>query len=352
MKGRLWLVVRIAVSVGLLVWLLHRFNLGAIAADLRSASWQWVLAAIVLTGPVILLVSWKWQILLAAAGARERLSRLVRMNLVGGFYSEILPGEETGALVKGVILARHSQGDAVAASIVVDEILGTISVFSIALVALGLTHAFPLRLPIAIALAVMTAIFVLLLILALTPSLHGFAFGLAGRGRCWLVRRLPAWAGQPIDSAASRFRVWLAPFVDRLAVYPRRAGHLAAAFAITVVAHLGADVSVYCTMRAVGANVSLLDVCWVYAAISAVVTVPATISGFGLREGANVIILGQLGVAGSTALAVSLLSFAIGFLWSMPGALLQFGIRSEPADRLGHTGLDVPRSEAPVAARR
>ncbi len=348
MKRTIWLVARIAISAGLLAWLLHKFNLGAVAHDLTSARWQWVLGAMVLTAPVIVLVSWKWQILLAAAGTHERLARLIRMNLVGGFYSEVLPGEETGALIKGVILARYSNGDAVAASIVVDEILGTISVFSIALAALALTHPFALRVPIFVALAVMTAIFACLLVLALTPRLHGVAFGVAGSGRRLLARMLPQALAKRLDLGADRFRAWLEPFADRLVLYPRRGSHLLAAFAITVVAHLGADASVYCTMHAVGANVSLLDVCWVYAAISAVVTVPATISGFGLRESANVIILGQLGVGGSTALAVSLLSFAIGFVWSMPGALLQFGIKSGGSEN----GVDDARLEAarPVMA--
>jgi uncharacterized membrane protein YbhN (UPF0104 family) len=94
-------------------------------------------------------------------------------------------------------------------------------------------------------------------------------------------------------------------------------------------AHLLANVSVMGTMRAVQADVSYLDICWVVAAISALVTIPVTVSGFGVREGANVLILGQLGVAGSRALAVSLLAFFIGFIWSLPGGLLQFRIKSE-----------------------
>jgi uncharacterized membrane protein YbhN (UPF0104 family) len=83
------------------------------------------------------------------------------------------------------------------------------------------------------------------------------------------------------------------------------------------------------TMRAVGASVPFVDVCWVVAAISALVTIPITVSGFGIREGANIIILGQLGVPRGQALAISLLAFAIGFVWSLPGAALQFGIKSK-----------------------
>src|SRR5579884_1013909 len=192
-----WLLARIVISGGLLVFffvphpalpvigriLPRQISLGRVIDALLQASPGWLLSAALITAPVIVLVSWKWQILLEAAGVRESLGRLIRMNLVGGFYSLVLPGEETGQLAKGVILARHSQGDAVAASIVVDEILGTLSVFSIALAALALTHPFPLRLPIATALAIMLAVFLVLLTLAVVPQFHHVAR--------WLLARLP-----------------------------------------------------------------------------------------------------------------------------------------------------------------
>lgn len=314
-----WLLARIAISGGLLAWLVHRINLAAIGLNLLHASPGWVAIANVLTAPVIVLVSWKWQILLRAAGVRESLPRLIRMNLVGGFYSLVLPGEETGQLAKGLILARHSQGDAVAASIVIDEILGTLSIFTIALVALALTQSFPLRALIAGAIGFMLGVFVILLALAVLPQCHRLARSLAE----WALRLM----------RLHRVEGWLAPFWPRLASYHRQAGPMAAAFGITVLAHLVADVSVLATMRAVGAGVSFLNICWIVAAISALVTIPITVSGFGIREGANVIILGQLGVPASQALAISLLAFAIGFVWSLPGALLQFGIRSKAQAR-------------------
>ena len=350
-----WLIARIVISGGLLAMfflpplpvsipvvsrlLPHQLSLGTLAGDLVHASPGWLLAAMLLTAPVIVLVSWKWQILLQALGVRERLPRLIRMNLVGGFYSLVLPGEETGQLAKGVLLAPHSKGDAVAASIVVDEILGTLSVFTIALVALALTNPFPLRVPIAAALAIMLGLFAVALLLVVVPRFHGIARAIIERG--WPAVGLAlVWPMRPfapktaerfsarLESARTRFLAWLEPFWQRLADYHRTPLPLLAAFAITVAAHMLANVSAYSTMHAVGADVSYLDVCWIYAAISALVTIPITISGFGVREQANVRILGPLGVAPSQALAVSLLAFAIGFVWSMPGALLQFGIKS------------------------
>jgi uncharacterized protein (TIRG00374 family) len=340
-----WLLARVVISGGLLAFffvphpalpvvgrlLPRQISLGRVIDALLQASPGWLLSAALITAPVIVLVSWKWQILLQAAGRRESLGRLIRMNLVGGFYSLVLPGEETGQLAKGLILARHSKGDAVAASIVVDEILGTLSVFGIALAALAFTNPFPLRLPIALALAIMLGLFLAALFVAVAPPLHGFARAIVERP--WLT--LP-W----LDRPRARFASWLAPFWERLAEYHRQPFALVAAFLITIAAHLLADVSVVSTMNSVGAGVAYLDVLWIYAAISALVTIPITVSGFGIREGANVVILGQLGVSPERALAVSLLAFAIGFVWSLPGSVLQFGIRSKAQAR---------RAEPPAA---
>jgi uncharacterized protein (TIRG00374 family) len=344
-----WLLARIAISGGLLAWLVHGLNLATIVQRLLHASWGWLLLANLLTAPVIVLVSWKWQILLRVAGVRETLPRLVRMNLVGGFYSLVLPGEETGQLAKGVILARHSRGDAVAASIIVDEILGTLSIFSIALAALALVSPFPLRPIIAGALAFMLAVFLVLLVLAVLPRCHGLARAILRRqlpwlnaALVWLLVPLPVRGLAPkaapglerrLERARFRFVAWLEPFWERLGDYHQRPGSLVAAFGITVAAHLLANVSVLGTMRAGGVGLDFINICWFVAAVSALVTIPITVSGFGIREGANVVLLAQFGVPRDQALVVSTLAFAIGFVWSLPGALLQFGIRSKTPAR-------------------
>jgi glycosyltransferase 2 family protein len=362
-----WLLARLAISGGLLAWLVHGLNLATIGQRLLHANVGWLLAANLITAPVIVLVSWKWQILLRAAGVRERLWRLIRMNLVGGFYSLVLPGEETGQLVKGVILARHSKGDAVAASIVVDEILGTLSIFAIALVALAVTSPFPLRLPIAGALIFMLLVFLVLLVLAVLPRFHGLAQAIIARGLPWLIATLvfvlvpqpvrgrfphaaPGLAGR-LEVTRSRFVSWLQPFWDRLRLYHRQPGPLLAAFAITVAAHLVANVSVMSTMRAAGVGLDYLNICWFVAAVSALVTIPITVSGFGIREGANVILLAQFQVGREQALVVSTLAFAIGFIWSLPGAVLQFGIRSkgparQPAEPEGSGSVEAAAGSA------
>jgi len=89
-----------------------------------------------------------------------------------------------------------------------------------------------------------------------------------------------------------------------------------------------------------------LNICWFVAAVSALVTIPVTVSGFGVREGANVILLGQFGVPREQALVVSTLAFAIGFVWSLPGSLLQFGIKSKQPARPA----EAPEGATPAAA--
>jgi glycosyltransferase 2 family protein len=160
----------------------------------------------------------------------------------------------------------------------------------------------------------------------------------------------PGLAGR-LEVTRSRFVSWLQPFWDRLRLYHRQPGPLLAAFAITVAAHLVANVSVMSTMRAAGVGLDYLNICWFVAAVSALVTIPITVSGFGIREGANVILLAQFQVGREQALVVSTLAFAIGFIWSLPGAVLQFGIRSkgparQPAEPEGSGSVEAAAGSA------
>jgi uncharacterized membrane protein YbhN (UPF0104 family) len=190
----------------------------------------------------------------------------------------------------------------------------------------------------------MMALFLIALVVLVVPCFHGIARAVLERGFpfvssvcVWPVRLLAPRPAQSLarrlEAIGPRFLAWLEPFWDRLADYSRNPMPLLAAFAITVGAHLLANVSVYSTMHSAHADVSYLNVCWIYAAISALVTIPITISGFGVREQANVSILGPLGVTPERALAVSFISFSIGFIWSLPGALLQFGLKAKAPDR-------------------
>jgi glycosyltransferase 2 family protein len=72
-----------------------------------------------------------------------------------------------------------------------------------------------------------------------------------------------------------------------------------------------------------GISIGYIQLLWVVAAVSLVQSLPISIAGVGVREGAYVYLLGLQGVAEPIALALSLLIFGTQILLALMGGLLQ-----------------------------
>ncbi len=103
-RARIFLVVRIAVSVAAFAWILFRVDLSAIATAAQRVSPFAFVAACALTSVNLVVGSVRWRALLLAYGARAipPFSTLVRLNFVGFFYNTWLPGGLGGDAVRGV----------------------------------------------------------------------------------------------------------------------------------------------------------------------------------------------------------------------------------------------------------
>jgi hypothetical protein len=73
--------------------------------------------------------------------------------------------------------------------------------------------------------------------------------------------------------------------------------------------------------RSLGIEVALADWCWIFAVVSIALVLPVTIGGWGVREGAFVVLLGRFGVPAELAVALSLVVFAAGLLPALPAGL-------------------------------
>lgn len=81
---------------------------------------------------------------------------------------------------------------------------------------------------------------------------------------------------------------------------------LAKIIVVSLVAQMGLFVAVYCLTVSTGANISFLDLMTVLPVISLVASLPISIGGWGVREGAFVYGLGLLGVPMETAFLISI----------------------------------------------
>jgi uncharacterized protein (TIRG00374 family) len=316
LRDRLIAVLKIAVSVILIAYLLSRVGLANVVEVLRSASTNYVylLVALAMYFGAITLGSVKWQILLRAQSIQVPLSSLLSFTFVGLFFGNFLPTNVGGDFVRGYDLARHTRLPAeTAVSVVVDRMLGLIAfVFVAAVMALLVVYSAGQ----ADLWQVAAAASLVLLVLC-----GVFALMLSNR----LRRQVSRLFDIPLLSS-------LSPLYDRLSnalsAYRRRYTALALVFCISIVILTIGSVVNYLISLALGGGISFLHIFLFTPLITFVLLIPLSVGGIGLNQSAYVFFFNLVGVPEDKSLAMSLIMQAIIIVSSLPGGVLWWRKRS------------------------
>lgn len=300
-RNRILNVLKVLVTVvGLAIVLLTQ-DLDKALHLLRDMELQPFLGALFLFQSGLMVKAYRWGSLVWALGVEVSWWRLVGLNFVGAFFSLFLPTGVGGDAVRMYELTRDKGKTAAAiSSVLVDRFLGLFVLFAIALLALASSYELvPPEVRIFIA-----ALFV--------GSLIGAALLLQ---RTWIE----AWGRRlGLDRLLGRFRI-LRELYDSIHLYGARA--LLRSTAVSVVWNLILILGYYLLGLAVGIELSLGIYFLLVPIISALLVVPS-IGGLGIREGATVFLLKQVGVDESQALALALAYDLTLLIGALVGAVL------------------------------
>jgi uncharacterized protein (TIRG00374 family) len=316
LRDRLSTILKIAVSLGLIAYLLSRVGLSRVVEVMRSASTNYVylVIALALYFGAITVGSLKWRILLKAQKIDVPLGSLLSYTLVGLFFGNFLPTNVGGDLVRGYDLARHTSLPAeTAISVLVDRLVGLIAFVFVAVVmallvvySAGQTELWEVALAAAILLLVLCG---------------GFALILSRRLQAQ-VRRL---FDRPLLSR-------LAPMYERLSAallaYRRAYKALAQGFFISILVLTIGSVVNYLIALSLGGGISALHIFLFTPLITFVLLIPVSIGGIGLNQSAYVFFFNLVGVAEERSLAISLIMQAIIIVASLPGGIVWWRKRS------------------------
>jgi uncharacterized protein (TIRG00374 family) len=256
------------------------------------------------------LMAYRWRLILAARGYRPALSRLFVYYLIGSFFSNFVPGGSVSTDVVRMLYVNREVRDRayVVTTLLYDRFLGMF-----VLLMVGMTAAIASRsyLPAGALLYGIEAVF----IVAVLISLFLMSEYLAGRlsavaiymGRLVRLERLGEGAARVLDAMAEvrgRTDIILQTLgVSLLMRIAWTAGFVVIALAM----NLGLGVVL------IFAFIAIVDL---------IRMLPITPNGLGLREGAIVLLLGQVGITHERALMFSLLSFAPLLLLAIVGGLI------------------------------
>ena len=302
MKTKWANIVKIAVTLGLLLVVAFTLDLSQVWTALASANWADLAIALLLYQGGIVVRAYRWQALLRAFGVTASLPRLTRIYYVGMFFNSFLPSGFGGDVVRMMELSQDgAEGPLAVSTVLVDRIMGLLVLFAMALVALP----FSWRLvPPAVSLALLT------LIAAVAVGIYLFLNRPLVEA---LARRVP-----PLGKLLARPKI--AALYASFHHYDRPA--LARAAGASLVFNLSLIVTQAYLGRAVGVHLSLGYFFLFVPILSSLLTVPISISGFGVREGGYVVLFGQAGVAAPQAVAMSLLFYAVNAITGLVGGAL------------------------------
>ena len=312
-------LARIAVAAGLTLLVLWKSNPSEVLRAGRDADLRWLAAAV---GLVVLdraLMAFRWLILLRALepGTRPALWPVVRIFFVSSFVGTFLPSVG-GDVVRAWSLARLRVDAAQsAASVLMDRLLGILSLLLLGLLSLGLAGRTFASSSVLVSLAV--------------AGLFCAAAGAvifserAARPILALIRHVPGRRGQEIG----------ARLVDAVRRYARHHADLAEVLVFSVLVQVLRVVQAFCLGEAIHIAATPVDYFVFIPLILLIMLVPITVNGLGTSQVAFVWFFGQVGVTAPDAFALSVLFVALGVVGNLPGGLLY--------------GVDWRRGEAPAA---
>ena len=304
------LILKISIAAGVTVYVLSRAGLADALGELRSAQWSLVaLAAFFATIAMVLNVT-RWRMMIAAQGSDAPLATLVRLYLVGMFFNNILPSRFGADVVRAYGAAGVAAGRTRSvASVVMDRLIGAISVLILGLVAVVLR-------PSMIEGQLGQSLIVMFVGLVGVLALLMYRSERTARFRDMVLRL----SDRSVFGIRLRSRVDAA--LDAMRSYAGARGLIFRALLISLLANGLSIVNLYLYGSAVGAGVSLGDVAAIFSIILVVGLLPLSINGLGTVELAFVVLFGAMGVPESIALAIAILRRLVLLGMSLVGGVL------------------------------
>lgn len=302
---------KLAVTIGILAFLLSRVDLRTLADAIVRSFGGWLALALVANSLLLITSTWKWDRLLRAVGVTQRFGTLLRLYTIGFFFSSFLPGT-----VGGDVVRWHGASSApalrarIAATILAERLTGAMALVGLCVLLLAWHRERLATGPVLIVLGGLVAAVVAGLWLAWNPRLAKLLLR-ASRGRTASIAR-------PLHELHRA-----------LIGFPTRV--LVASVGYSAPFYAAAGLVYFLVCRAFGVELGLLEATAVQVLISLLTMLPISLGGLGLAQAGDVYLLGLLGVEAPTALGLSLLRQVIRYAYAGLGALLFLGWSGHPS---------------------
>lgn len=304
-RGPLLLAVKMAISLGLISFLFARIPFDELRATLRGADLRWIAGAAALLFASNVVGTGQWNGLLRGAGIRIPFWKVLSYYHVGLFFNNFLPANVGGDLARVLDASRYGASRATAFStVLMDRLIGTVALAGLALVTtLPAVDHFHLT----------------MVYLALV------AFFLASVGMVWAVFHpavLPA-----LERLLARVGLGgLAPAIDDLAArlhgFRDQRGLFLRLLAVALVVQVSRIFVHVCVARGLGLDIETAYFFLLVPMLAVVVSLPVSLNGIGVREGAGIVLFGLVGVGRAAAFSLQFTTYLVAVAVSLLGGVV------------------------------
>jgi uncharacterized protein (TIRG00374 family) len=283
-KGHpVWLALKTAVSLGLIVVVFWKLNLAAVWETSRHLSVVVIISVVLMFTAQTYVAAWRWWVILRHQRVEMRFLTTVRISFIGAFFNQLLPSSIGGDVARAwyVHRAGYSRGTSVI-TVLADRIYGMLLLACLAIV------FFPVLILFSVAREALLVIGVLIG----GASLALIAVFWLDRLGSWMQR----WSFVRHSGALSR--ATRAIMADGRSSTP--------VLALSLIIHTLTIVAIVILLWTVAPQVNLTLCAALVPVIMLMAMVPVSIAGWGVREGAMVYGLGLANVPREAALIVSI----------------------------------------------
>ncbi|MEW6068902.1 MAG: lysylphosphatidylglycerol synthase transmembrane domain-containing protein [Nitrospirota bacterium] len=281
-------ILKLTVSFALLYIVLSRTGTERILSILKGLNLLAFISAVFLYLFAQFISTIRWKLLLK--GERVSIKRLFSLYMIGSFFNIFLPGIIGGDAVKGIYLYQATgKGGLTLASIFMDRYLGFVVLMVISIIAFPFGYKY---------LQGTDAVWLLPLVVVCFIGVSLLIFGLR------LGRRIKI----------------LSDFYGYFHTYRNQKKILINTLALSVIVQVSGIAAVYILAIGIGQHIPLFTFMLFLPLIILFSTLPISVSGIGVREGAFIIFFGLVGVDPDVATAISLawfISITAGSLWGL-----------------------------------
>lgn len=282
-------------------WLVDSSDLLARLSDLSPA---WLMLALLISVPQIMLSAWRWRLTARHMGLTLPMPTAIREYYLSTFLNQILPGGVTGDLGRAW---RHGARDATHGAalraVIIERASGQVALLLVAIATLLLFT--PLREGVIAHVSRANKI-----LHDHTDIPHALIYVVTGvilAGGTVIWRHSPQWLSalrRDLRRGLWNRRLWLRQLASSLAIV------------------LSYVLVFVCCTRALGESLSVTAVMALTPPVLMAMAVPLSVAGWGIRESAAALIWMLAGLPAQQGVAISMTYGAIILLSSLPGALV------------------------------